>query len=270
MCRKSLIFDNFTRGRCWHFLLCGLCDSAGKLSCGKLNTVFAKRSHKPERIDTGDYTQAEYETFLKEIRFINRRLGDSAAMRASLLKDIEEKRLDEFSVLDVGAGSGELLQEIAEFAQTSGWKASLVGLDLHERSAASVRDESKDHPEISSVQGNALSLPFADKTFDYSICSLFTHHLSDEQIPNVLKEMSRVAKQGIVVIDLERSAVAWILYNLFCFVYRISPLVREDGLLSIRKGFRANEFVEIGNAAGLENVSVERHSPYRVVMKSIV
>src|SRR5947208_467770 len=68
--------------------------------CGKLLVVFAQRSHKLERIDTGDYTQAEYERFLREIRFINQRLGDSAALRASLLRDIEEKRLTEFSVLD--------------------------------------------------------------------------------------------------------------------------------------------------------------------------
>jgi len=231
--------------------------------------VFEKRSTKPERIDTGDYTQAEYERFLKEIRFINQRLGDSAAMRATLLTDIESSDTSEFSVLDVGAGSGELLSEIADFARRSSRKAHLVGLDLHELSAASIRDEAKDHPKIRAVRGNALSLPFEDRAFDYSICSLFTHHLSDEQIPNVLREMSRVARRGVVVIDLERSGMAWFLYNLFCFAYRISPLVREDGLLSIRKGFRVNEFEEIGNAAGMKNVSVERHSPYRVVLKSI-
>ena len=231
--------------------------------------MFEKRSTKPERIDTGDYTQAEYERFLKEIRFINQRLGDSAAMRATLLTDIESSDTSEFSVLDVGAGSGELLSEIADFARRSSRKAHLVGLDLHELSAASIRDEAKDHPKIRAVRGNALSLPFEDRAFDYSICSLFTHHLSDEQIPNVLREMSRVARRGVVVIDLERSGMAWFLYNLFCFAYRISPLVREDGLLSIRKGFRVNEFEEIGNAAGMKNVSVERHSPYRVVLKSI-
>jgi len=232
-------------------------------------SVFAKRATKPERIDTGDYTQAEYERFLKEIRFINQRLGDSAAMRASLLQDIDGNQLTEFSVLDVGAGSGELLTEIAEFARRSNRKARLVGLDLHELSAVSIRNESKDYPEIGAIRANALQLPFADDAFDYSICSLFTHHLSDAQIPHVLGEMSRVSRRGIVVIDLERNAVAWFLYNLFCFAYRISPLVREDGLLSIRKGFRANEFEEIGNAAGLKNVSVERHSPFRVVLKSL-
>lgn len=231
--------------------------------------MLKNRSHKPERIDTGDYTQAEFERFLHEIRFINRRLGDSAALRASLFKEIEKNRLQEFSLLDVGAGSGELLSEVAEFGAGSGRRVCLVGLDLHELSATSIRDESKVHPEIDAVRGNALTLPFADNSFDYSICSLFTHHLSDEQIPVVLGEMSRVSRRGIIVIDLERSAMAWFLFGLFCFSFRISRLVREDGLLSIRKGFRVDEFKAIANAAGLKNVSVERHSPYRVVLKSV-
>jgi ubiquinone/menaquinone biosynthesis C-methylase UbiE len=232
--------------------------------------MLKNRSHKPERIDTGDYTQAEFERFLKEIRFINRRLGDSAAMRASLLKDIEKNQLQEFSVLDVGAGSGELLSEIAEFGRASGRRATLVGLDLNELSAKSVSSESRSYPEIGSVRGDALKLPFDDSAFDYSICSLFTHHLSDEQIPVVLAEMSRVSRRGIIVIDLERSATAWFLFGLFCFGFRISRLVREDGMLSIRKGFRVDEFKAIANAARLENVTVERHPPYRVVMKSVM
>jgi ubiquinone/menaquinone biosynthesis C-methylase UbiE len=111
-----------------------------------------------------------------------------------------------------------------------------------------------------------LDLPFADGAFDYAICSLFTHHLTDEQILCLLPEMSRVARRGIVVIDLERSLTAWTLYQLFCLIYRISPLVRQDGSLSIRKGFRVDELRQFADLAELNDVSVQRHSPYRVVM----
>src|SRR3982751_1873338 len=119
-----------------------------------LISVFEQRSNEPERIDTGDYTDEEYRTFLREIRFINKRLGDSAALRATLLKDIEKNELSEFRVLDVGAGSGELLSEIADFARRTDRKARLVGLDLHQLSAKSISNESKNYPEISTIQGN--------------------------------------------------------------------------------------------------------------------
>ncbi len=231
--------------------------------------MFKKRETRPERIDTGDYTPDEYARFLKEIRFINERLGDRAALEATLIAEIERLELREFSVLDVGAGTGELLGVIADFAGASGRKAHLIGLDLNDLSIREVAAEARTHSEIQAVQGDALALPFEDDTFDFAYCSLFTHHLADDQIPAALIEMSRVARRGIVVIDLERSPTAWLLYQLFCLAYRISPLVRQDGLLSIRKGFRVNEMIEIGQGLALADVKVERHKPYRVVMKGL-
>jgi ubiquinone/menaquinone biosynthesis C-methylase UbiE len=228
--------------------------------------VFKHRSLKAERIDTGDYTAEEYATFLREIRFINQRLGDRSALEKTLLAEIARLDLDEFSVLDLGAGSGELLSVIAEFARAGKRKAKLVGLDLNPLSVKEIVAGSQKYDEISTLQGDALQLPFADGSFDYAISSLFTHHLTDEQIPVVLKEMSRVASRGIVVIDLERSPRAWFLYQLFCLAYRISRLVRQDGSLSIRKGFRAEEFESRAEQVGLKNAEVVRLRPFRVVL----
>jgi hypothetical protein len=60
--------------------------------------VFDKRATEPERIDTGDYTPEEYQTFLREIAFINRYVGDGRALKKSLLHEIEKNDLREFSV----------------------------------------------------------------------------------------------------------------------------------------------------------------------------
>lgn len=231
--------------------------------------VFKHRSTKLERIDTGDYTPAEYERFLREIRFINQRLGDRSALEKTLLSEIELSELKEFSVLDVGAGSGELLGVIAQFARDGNRKAKLVGLDLNELSVKEIAVESETFPEIDVVRADALRLPFDDGSFDYAICSLFTHHLTDEQIVRVLPEMSRISRRGIVVIDLERSPKAWLLYQLFCLAFRISPLVRQDGSLSIRKGFRVDELLAFANVAGIDDVIVDRHAPYRVVLNTL-
>lgn len=230
--------------------------------------MFEKRETKPERIDTGDYTDKEYKTFLREIRFINQRLGDRSALEKALLSEISKLDIKEFSVLDVGAGSGELLGVIAEFARQNGRRCNLVGLDLNELSSLEIARESENYPEVNAVRGDAFRLPFGDGTFDFAICSLFTHHLTDEQIPTVLREMERVSRRGIVVIDLERNPIAWLLFNFFCFAYRISRLVRQDGSLSIRKGFQEGELAALANRAGLSNATVQRQMPYRVVLKS--
>jgi len=231
---------------------------------GLICFVFKTRSHKLERIDTGDYTPEEYDLFLHEIRLVNRFAGDNRALRKSLLGEIEKSDLRDFSVLDVGAGSGELLRTIAKFAFNR--TARLYGLELNARSARSILEESKNFAEIKAVRGNALRLPFADDTFDYAICSLFTHHFSDDDVVQIFKEMSRVSRRRIYVIDLHRHQAASLFYKIFCAAFRISPLVREDGSLSIRRSFTPNELEKLGREANLENFSVERYFPFRLVL----
>ena len=232
--------------------------------------MFDKRATEPERIDIGDYTPEEYQTFLREIAFINRHFGDGRALKKTLLHEIEENDLRELSVLDVGCGSGELLRMIAEFARETGRKASLTGVDLNSISSTTTQNESREFSEIVSVQGDALALPFTDKSFDFAISSLFFHHLTDEQIVVALREMSRVARRGIVVIDLHRDPVAYVGYKILCAVFRISPLVRHDGSLSIKKGFRTEELKRLGVSAGLDESVAEHVTPGRVVLSAKV
>lgn len=230
--------------------------------------MFETRSLKLERIDTGDYTPEEYERFLKEIGFINRFVGDFRALRKTLLGEIEKKNLNEFSVLDVGAGSGEILREIAKFARRKKRRAKLFGLELNWRSADAILEESKNFAEIKSVQANALSLPFAENTFDYAVSSLFTHHLTDEQIVETLREMKRVARRKIFIIDLHRHRGAYFSYKIFCAAFQISPLVREDGSLSILRSFKPDELENLARKAGFEKIAVKRILPFRLVLEA--
>lgn len=232
--------------------------------------MFAKRSQKLERMDTGDYTPEEYARFLKDIAFINRRIGDTAAIEKTLLAEIERLDLKEFSVLDLGAGSGELLRFIAEFAHRTNRRAFLVGLDLHEQSLHVMKRESVELEEIHALRADALHLPFADDSFDFTISSLFTHHLTDDQIVDVFREMDRVAARSIFSIDLQRHPMAWILYKLFCWSNGISPMVRYDGSLSILRGFKPDELLKLAKRADLQNSLVEDHRPFRLVLSTKV
>lgn len=232
-----------------------------------LEMMFETRSLKLERIDTGDYTPEEYDRFLHEIRLVNRFAGDNRALKKTLLQEIKSENLKSFSVLDVGAGSGELLRVIAKFARKQNRRARLFGLELNERSANSILEESKDFAEIEAIRGNALKLPFADNSFDYTICSLFTHHLSDEQIVETLNEMRRVSARKIFVIDLHRHPLAYISYKIFCTFFQISKLVRDDGSLSILRSFNPVELKKLAEKSDIKNVKVERIFPFRLVLK---
>ncbi|MGB9182305.1 MAG: methyltransferase domain-containing protein, partial [Pyrinomonadaceae bacterium] len=227
---------------------------------------FRQRSLELERLDKGDYTAEEYEGCLVELRRVNEWLGDASALRHSLLEEVERSGLKSFSVLDVGAGSGELLRVAARWARERERRARLVGLELNARSAVSILEESENFSEISAVRGDALRLPFMDNRFDYAICSLFTHHFKDEQVVALLLELGRVTRRRLFVIDLHRHPLAYFLYTTLGRLFLHNPLIREDGALSILRSFVPEELRRLAERAQLANVRVERRFPFRLVL----
>lgn len=227
---------------------------------------FRQRSAELENLDKGSYTAEEYEGCLVELRRVNRWLGDASALRRAVLAKVGRDGAGAFSVLDVGAGSGELLRVLARWARGAGRRARLVGLELNTRAARGILEESRGFAEIAAVRGDALRLPFADGAFDYCMCSLFAHHFRDEALLAVLSEMSRVARRRVYVIDLHRHPVAYYFYRTVGRLLLRNRLVREDGALSILRAFKPDELRRLAARAGLAETSVERRFPYRLVL----
>lgn len=229
---------------------------------------FRERSLELEHLDKGDYTGEEYEGCIIELQKVNRWLGDARALKDSLLKEIARADLQSFSVIDAGAGSGELLRVIAAWARGTKRSAHLTGVELNARSAEAIAGESEGFAEISAVRGDAFQLPFADNAFDYAICSLFTHHFKDDGVEKLLRELSRVAARRIFVIDLHRHPIAYYFYTTIGRLFLHNRLIREDGALSILRSFKPNELQRLAQHAGLKSSSVERHFPYRLVLSA--
>ncbi len=229
---------------------------------------FRRRSYELENIDKGTYTAEEYDGSLVELRRINRFLGDTRALRRSLFREVECAGLKSFSVLDVGAGSGELLRVAARWARETHRGARLSGLELNPRSARAIVEESREFPEISSVQADGFAAPFPDNAFDYVIQSLTLHHFDEDGAVGILREMSRVAGRGIFVIDLHRNPVAYYFFTTIGRLFLHNRLIREDGALSILRSFKPDELKAVADQAGLENVEVEKHFPSRLVLSA--
>lgn len=227
---------------------------------------FSRRSLELEHLDKGDYTPEEYEGCIVELQRVNRWLGDARALRDSLLVHIENLNSPGFSVVDIGAGSGELLRVIADWARKANRKAQLSGVELNARSAKAISEHSQSFPEIKAVRGDAFRLPFADNRFDYAICSLFTHHFKNDDVILLLRELERVAVRGIFVIDLHRHPIAYYFFTSVGRLFLHNRLVREDGALSILRSFVPQELEELAHRAGLAEVKVTRHFPYRLVL----
>jgi len=219
---------------------------------------FRHRSHQLERLDTGDYTAAEYARWTREMKFIHGFFGEVRALKKTLLKAVNAFPSGSCSVLDVGAGSGGLLDQVRRRILNK--TIFSVGLELSSEATSLISERG-----LTAVQGDALKLPFTDGAFDFVFCSLFLHHLDDEQAAALIGEMARVAGQRIFVIDLDRQPIP---YYLFKYVAGIAlqPFTTEDGSLSILRSFTGPELEELAKKVGLENVEVRKSRANRLVL----
>lgn len=214
------------------------------------------RSHELERLDTGEYTAAEYALWQKEMRYIHRLWGERRALRNSLFRDVGNLT-ENVSILDVGAGSGELLCEIGAWFDG---RVSLVGVEINETAAISIRSKG-----VAAVRADALRLPFKTDSFDIAFCTLFLHHLSDDDAASLLSELGRVSRGRIYAVDLNRDAMAYYLYRFFGRPF-LQRLTLEDGALSILRSFTANELQMLAERARLKNIRVERSRFNRLIL----
>ncbi|MDI1241065.1 MAG: methyltransferase domain-containing protein [bacterium] len=219
---------------------------------------FRTRSLETERLDRGEFTRDEYLRWQKEMWFIHRMFGETRALKRALISDVSAEKLGKLSILDVGAGSGTLLTYLKN--KLPGSDLNSIGLEMSPESARGIADEGH-----LAVQGNALVLPFADKSIDYVFCTLFLHHLNDSAAMKLLLEMRRVARRKLIVIDLERNALSYITFKLLGTLL-LQRFTRDDGSLSIKRSFRPTELKTLAQSSGLENLKIERSAIGRLIL----
>jgi ubiquinone/menaquinone biosynthesis C-methylase UbiE len=109
-----------------------------------------------------------------------------------------------------------------------------------------------------------LKLPFEPGSFDYAICGMFLHHLSDAQAVQVLAAMDRVSRRGMVAADLlrDRRAYRWITL----FTALSNPMVKHDARVSVQQAFNAVEAQRLAEKAGLSYLQYHHHFAHRFIL----
>lgn len=166
-------------------------------------------------------------------------------------------------ILDIATGSADIPRRIIAWGKHRGFEVQVVGIDLHPRTAELARRQGPCE-KLVILRADARALPFAPGSFDYAICSLFLHHLDDDQVVHVLREMDRVATRGIIVADLLRNYRAWLWIRLLTLP--LNPMVRHDGPASVAQGFTPGEVQSFCRQAGVEYVHYYRHFGHRFVL----
>ena len=101
-------------------------------------------------------------------------------------------------ILDIGCAKGFLVHDFMNVLQD----ADAVGLDISEYAIANAMPEVKDRVSV----GNAVSLPYTDKTFDLIVSINTLHNLCLPDVERALREIERVSvRHKYIVMDSYRS-----------------------------------------------------------------
>ena len=207
--------------------------------------MFSTRLIKPELLDHAEISEARAN--LADLVRINRYFGGHSTIFKMLGRVLEPG--DSFSLLDVGAASGDTARMIVHRypkARVTSLDSSLINLD-----AATA-------PKLIA---DAFALPFAPKSFDYVISSLFLHHFPDERVIELLRSFDSVAQCGVLIADLERHILPYLFLMVTKPLFGWGRITVHDGLRSVRAAFRAEEFKKLAEAAGIRSPVVEVHRP---------
>jgi hypothetical protein len=97
-------------------------------------------------------------------------------------------------------------------------------------------------------------------------CSLFLHHLSEDEAVALLANMATAARHLILVNDLARSRFNYAAVWVACRVLSRSPVVRFDGPASVRSAFTPAEALQLAERAGLHGATALARFPCRFLM----
>jgi ubiquinone/menaquinone biosynthesis C-methylase UbiE len=223
------------------------------------------RMRQAEWMDEPNVDPLELRRSLKFIRRVNAVFGYTRATLSHLDRFSRNwKNSAPITILDVATGSADIPHAIADWAQQHQFNVRIVGLDRHALTAQMATEQIHGKRNIEIVRGDALQLPFDDGTFDYVLTNMFLHHLDDDAVASVLREMDRVARRGIVAADLLRSRRAYAWITLFTLLS--SKMLKHDARVSVAQAFNEPEILRLRDRAGIEYAQFYRHFGHRFVL----
>lgn len=197
---------------------------------------------------------------LRNITRANRWFGGRAAAAwgiARLLDGVQ--RGARVSLLDIGTGAGDLPHAAIRWAARRGLTLQAVGLERHPVAATLARQSG-----LPTILACASQLPVRRHGVDVVLISQVAHHLTPEAAVDLFQAASRIARRGVVVADLRRSALAVNAFRVGATMLRFDAMTVADGVTSVRRGFTEAELATLLARAGV-TAEVKRRPGFRLV-----
>ena len=216
------------------------------------------RTEEPEIMDDFQLVGNELQDALDKIASINQLLGGNKLTLngvKSLLKNYDSTT--QVTIIDVGCGNGDMLRTLSKYADENNLLFNLIGIDANQFTINYAKELSVCFPNISYLCEDIFDENFKKLKYDILLCTLTLHHFKDEEIESLMTTFNENASIGLVINDLQRSSISYRLFQLLCSVFRLNKMSKEDGLVSILRGFKKKELVDFSEKLHLKNYTIQ-------------
>jgi SAM-dependent methyltransferase len=229
---------------------------------GKLMTA---RRREPEIMDQPGLDPVAHAAALRGLTRLNW-LSNSAALLWPAIRDLARgEPARELQVLDVATGAADVPLRLARRAQRAGLRVTFAACDASPTALDHARRRAAEAGvRLRLIPLDVLSDPLPDG-FDVMTCSLFLHHLDDEQAVDLLRRMAAAARL-VLVNDLVRGRLNRLLVSLASHLVTRSPVVHADGPRSAAAAFTVAEMTDLCRRAGLDGAVVRSRFPCRMLV----
>lgn len=223
-----------------------------------------RRLLQPELMDSPSLPADQHRAALAGLARLNRLSGAPGAIWRQVRRALPGS--GRLALLDVACGSGDVVAGVARRARRAGRSVQVTVADVAAealRAAGERFDRQAIDAEL--VQVDLLREPLPGGR-NVVTCSLFLHHLEDDDAVAALRAMAAAAGRLLVVDDLVRGSWGYALAATIPRLVTRSPVVHVDARRSVRAAFTVDELAGLARTAGLRGARVIPHWPARQLL----
>ena len=208
------------------------------------------RSYEKELLDGDDIPHNDLQRNLHELNVLNTLLGGH---------NITCKGVDRFlnkipdtqplTIAEIGCGGGDNLFAIKNYLDRKQRQYSLTGIDIKPDCINYARSIAAD--ELQWICSDYRTVQWPGNKPDVIFSSLFCHHFTDDELVEQLQWLKANSGLGFFINDLHRHAVAYRFIKIATMLFSRSYLVKNDAPLSVKRGFKKDDWVKILSGAGI-------------------
>ncbi len=226
---------------------------------------FTHRSDQKELLDELNIPKRLLYKNLRELDILNRFTGGHSISLKGI-KQLITDRQKSYHIVDLGCGSGDSLKVIADWARIHKFNVRLTGVDMNGDAIEYLKIHCVNYPEISGFTGDYHDYLQNNKTVDIVLCSLFCHHLSDNELLSLFNWFRVEAGVGFVINDLKRNRLAYYSAWIFTRLFNGTKLARNDGPISVLRGFKFREMDQLLIKSSISNYSLKEQWIFRFLI----